>query len=73
MTRKQLEVRARALVCSSDYWDLVNEIENVSDEELQQIIANPCYIHQSEGHDCEGNDLPERAYGLGYMQGRGAA
>lgn len=53
MTREQLEDKAKDVVCASDFWDLAGDIDLCDDDTLKAVIANPHYIHESQGFNCE--------------------
>lgn len=45
MKREELETQAKKAVCSCWYYDLCNDIDATSDEDLAAIIANPAWCH----------------------------
>lgn len=46
MNRQQLEEKAQQAICTCFHYDLANSMPDLSDEELQQIIADPYTGHQ---------------------------
>ena len=45
MTREELETEAKRAVCSCWYYDLCNDIDTLTDEQLQKIINYPAWPH----------------------------
>lgn len=45
MSREDLEKQALTSVCSCWYYELSNDIETLSDDELNKIINNGMYLH----------------------------
>jgi hypothetical protein len=44
-TRENWEILAKESVCSCWYYDLCNDIDSLSDDELKKIIITPFYCH----------------------------
>ena len=57
MSITKLKQQAQLKVCACYYYDLANEIDNMTAEDLQLIIDNPYYCHTL--NDDEVAECPE--------------
>ena len=56
-TREQLEAKAKHIACACYYYDIANEAENMTDEDLMAIVADPYYAHKVNMDDM--SECPE--------------
>lgn len=57
MATKALQAQALKAVCACYFWDLSNEVEYMTSEDLNMIINKPYYCHYINGEDTP--DCPE--------------
>jgi hypothetical protein len=57
MATQALKNEAMQAVCACYYYELVNEIDNMTSEDLHMIINKPFYCHYINGEDIP--DCPE--------------
>lgn len=60
MATKALQKQALLAVCSCYYYDLANEAEYMTSEDLQMIVNDPFYCHKI--NDDELSDCPQWQY-----------
>ena len=51
MASVQLQKKALLAVCSCYYYDLVNEVENMTSEDLNMIVNDQYYCHKINDDD----------------------